>query len=113
MFFSYNKAMLLRPKKERWLSTFLFALLVSAVALLPYLLTNDVFIAESARVGLGNLGMIFLSPVEIGADYKLLLMDKFGMVLGSPLGFLSVLPEWVLPYVFGGLIVLRTAFAAS
>ncbi len=112
MYFSYNKAMSLRPKKEKWLSTFFFALLIGAAVLTPYILTNLAFFTESARVGLGQLSLIFLSPSTFSGDYKLLLMDKFGMLLGSPIGFASLLPEWILPYVFGGLMVLRTAFAA-
>lgn len=112
MTFSYNKAMLLRPKKEKWFSTFFFALLIGAAAILPYILTSSAFAAEAVSSGLDSLGMIFISPSEIGSEYKLLLMDKFGMVLGSPLGFLEWLPEAVLPYVFGALMVLRTALAA-
>ena len=112
MTFSYNKAMLLRPKKEKWLSTFFFSLLVGAVAILPYILTSSAFAAEGVSAGLDSLGMIFLSPAEIGSQYKLLLMDTFGMVLGSPLGFLGWLPEAALPYVFGGLMVLRTSLSA-
>ena len=112
MTFSYNKAMVLRPKKEKALSTFLFALIIGAATLLPYILTNIELLAESARVGLGSLGMIYLPGKEIAAGNKLLLIDEFGIFFGSPLGFLSLLPEWVLPYVFGGLMVLRVAFAA-
>lgn len=112
MFFSYNKAMSLRPRQERALSTFFISLLVATVAIVPYILTSSAFAAETVRAGLGSLGMIYLSPESIGADYKLLLMDKFGMVLGSPLGFLQWLPEAVLPYVFGAIMVLRTALSA-
>lgn len=112
MFFSYNKAMALRPKKEKWLSTFLFSLLVGAVAVMPYILTSSAFATEAVKTGLGSLGMIYLSPKVIGADYKLLLMDSLGMVLGSPLGFIEWLPEGVLPYVFGAIMVFKTALAA-
>ena len=112
MFFSYNKAMSLRPRKERALSTFFFSLLVGAATVLPYILISSAFAAETVKAGLGSLGMIYLTPEAIGTDYKLLLMDKFGMVLGSPLGFLGWLPETVLAFVFGGLMVFRTALSA-
>ncbi len=112
MFFSYNKAMALRPKKEKWLSTFLFTLLISLSVITPYILTNAAFFTESARNAIGQMAMSYISPLLLGGEYKLFLMDKFGMVLGSPLGFAAFLPEWLLPYIFGALTVLRISFSA-
>lgn len=112
MFFSYNKAMMLRPKKEKWLSTFFFALLIGAAVTAPYILTNIGYSTASANTAIGQISMLFVPSASLAGDYKLLLMDKYGMVFGSLLGFVTLLPEWLLPYIFGALTVLRVAFSA-
>ncbi len=112
MTFSYNKAMLLRPKKERWLSTFFFALLIGAAVTAPYILTNIGYFTNSALSAIEKISMLFVPPSELGNEYKLLLMDKYGMAFGGLLGFAALIPEWLLPYAFGALTVLRVAFSA-
>lgn len=112
MNFSYNKAMALRPKKERWLSTFFLTFLIGLAVMLPYILTNVAFFTDSAGTAIDGLGMLFIPPTQLGGDYRLFLMDKFGMVLGSPLGFAALIPEGFLCYFFGALILFKISFSA-
>ncbi len=112
MGFSYNKAMLLRPQKGKGLSTFLFAFLISAAVLTPYIVSEVEFFAAGAELGSQQLGAFFLTSQDLG-DYYFPIIGSLGMVIGAPVALLvQLIPSGILPYISGGVMALRIALAA-
>ncbi len=111
MFFSYNKAIRLRPKKERALSTFFFALLVSAAMLVPYILTRtDYFISIFKSALLELPLMLFYSNAAVGSLNQL--ESGIPYVFASPVAYATYIPEFLMPYIMGAVMALRIALAA-
>lgn len=111
MYFSYNKAMLLRPKKERALSTFFFALIVSAAMILPYILTRAAFFTELFKSAVNSLPLTLF--YKNGAVGTLMNVEaNAGYLFAFPAAYATYIPENYLPYVMGAVVVLRISLAA-
>ncbi len=123
MGFSYNKAMALKPQKERWLSTFMFALLAAAVMFAPFCIQSGGYFTfygdfnvqqipfyklchEAVRSG--NFG--WNNYTDLGSD----LINSYSFyLLGSPFFWLTVLfPTELVPYLMAPLLVIKFACAA-
>lgn len=112
MGFSYNKAMVLRPQKEKALSTFLFSLLISAAVLLPYIISEVDFLSAAAENGIEQLAMFYITPKQL-SGYYFPIIGTVGMVIGAPVALLAqLIPSLVLPYISGAVMALRIALAA-
>lgn len=123
MGFSYAKLSTLKPQKEKYLSTFLFALITAAALFLPYM-----FMAEGYFIFYGDFnvqqipfyqqchkavreGNIFWSwTTDLGANF----IGSYSFyLLGSPFFWLTIpFPNWMVPYLMGPLLILKFACAA-
>lgn len=111
MGFSYNKAIELRPQKERALSTFFIAFFVSALIILPYIFLNGDFFKATAEQGFEQLGTFFLTPERLSKYY--FPFGSVGFVVGAPIGLiLSLIPAAALQYIGGAAMVLRISLSA-
>ena len=111
MGFSYNKAIELRPQKERALSTFFIAFFLSALVVVPYMFMNGEFFKNAAEQGFGQLGTFLLTPKDMSKYY--FPFGAVGFIVGAPVGLLAnVIPEFVLQYLGAFSIVLRVSLAA-
>lgn len=112
MGFSYSKAMLLRPKKEKWLSSFLLVLFISAAVLLPYGIYYPEYFTNAAHTGIKQLATFFVAPQSLG-NYYFPIVGSLGMIIGTPIALAAqIIPESVLPYICCGVIALRIALSA-
>ncbi len=123
MGFSYNKAMLLRPSKERWLSTFLIALFTATAIFLPFIIKDNgyfIFFGDfnvqqipfykmcHQAVRTGSFGWNELT--DLGANF----MGSYSFYLiGSPFFWLTLpFPSTAIPYLMGPLLILKFACSA-
>ncbi len=111
MYFSYNKAMLLRPKKERALSTFFFAFLVSAAMLLPYVMTRTAFFTELYKSAVNTLPLtLFYKNGAVGTLQSL--EANLGYFFSFPAAYVTYIPEFYQPFVMGAVLVIRFSLSA-
>ncbi len=123
MGFSYDKAMALKPSKERWLSTFFIALLVAGVMFIPFMvIDNGYFIFYGDfnvqqipfyqmchnMVRQGDFGWSWLT--DLGSD---MIGSYAYYLISSPFFWLTLpFPNSLVPYLMGPLLILKFACAA-
>ncbi len=123
MNFSNSKAMVLRPKKEKYLSTFLIALGVAAAFFVPYMIISEGYFTFYGDFNVQQIpfyqqchkaireGNIFWSTTtDLGANF----IGSYSFyLLGSPFFWLTLpFPNSFLPYLMGPLLILKFACAA-
>ncbi len=123
MGFSYTKLSTLKPQKEKYLSTFLFALITATALFLPYMLMSEGYFIFYGDFNVQQIpfyqkcheavreGNIFWSwTTDLGANF----IGSYSFyLLGSPFFWLTIpFPNWMVPYLMGPLLILKFACAA-
>ena len=123
MNFSYSKQTLLRPQKEKYLSTFFTALFVAAALFVPYMIMGEGYFTFYGDFNVQQIpfymqchkavksGNIFWSwTTDLGANF----IGSYSFyLLGSPFFWLTIpFPNWMVPYLMGPLLILKFACAA-
>ena len=123
MGFSYDKAMAIKPSKEKWLSTFLIALLVAGAMFIPFMVIDKgyfIFYGDfnvqqipfyqmcHNMVRQGDFGWSWLT--DLGSD----MVGSYAYYLiSSPFFWLTLpFPNSFVPYLMGPLLILKFACAA-
>ena len=123
MDFSSLKHTALRPQKEKYLSTFVIALITAAALFVPYMIMGEgyfifygdfnvqmiPFYKEAHRAI--KAGDIFWSwNTDLGANF---IGSYSYYLIGSPFFWLTIpFPNWFVPYLMGPLLMLKFACAA-
>lgn len=123
MGYSANKATRLRPVREKWLSTFVYALLTATAFFLPFIIWDKgyfIFYGDfnaqqipfyqmcHSAVRNGQFGWNWLT--DLGSDF---IGSYSYYLLGSPFFWLTIpFPNWTVPYLMGPLLILKFAFSA-
>ena len=120
MNFSYSKQTLLRPQKEKYLSTFFIALFVAAALFVPYMVMSEGYFTFYGDFNVQQIpfymqchkavksGNIFWNwTTDLGANF----IGSYSFyLLGSPFFWLTIpFPNWVVPYLMGPLLILKFA----
>ncbi len=123
MRFSYSKASVLRPQKEKALSTFFIALFVSAAFFVPYVVMTEGYFTFYGDFNVQQIpfyqqchkaireGNIFWSTTtDLGANF----IGSYSFyLLGSPFFWLTLpFPNSFVPYLMGPLLILKFGCAA-
>lgn len=123
MEFSSVKHTALRPQKEKYLSTFIIALVTAAVLFVPYMIMGEGYFTFYGDFNVQQIpfyqqchkavkeGNIFWSwTTDLGADF----IGSYSFyLLGSPFFWLTIpFPNWMVPYLMGPLLILKFACAA-
>ena len=123
MRFSYSKAAVLRPQKEKGLSTFLIAIFVATAFFLPYIFSSKGYFTfygdfNAQQIPFYQLchqavreGNVFWShTTDLGANF----IGSYSFyLLGSPFFWITLpFPNEVLPYLMGPLLILKFGCAA-
>ncbi len=123
MNFSQSKSTLLLPKREKYLSTFLIGLFVSAAFFVPYMLMSEGYFTFYGDFNVQQIpfyqechkaireGNIFWSwTTDLGANF----IGSYSFyLLGSPFFWLTIpFPNWMVPYLMGPLLILKFGCAA-
>lgn len=123
MIFSEHKALLLRPQKEKKLSTFLISLFVAAAFFVPYMIMGEGYFIFYGDFNVQQIpfyqqchealksGNIFWSwTTDLGANF----IGSYSFyLLASPFFWLTLLfPNSFVPYLMGPLLILKFACAA-
>ena len=123
MRFSYSKAAILKPQKEKSLSTFLIALLVAASFLVPYMVMSQGYFIfygdfnvqqipfyQQCHEAIREGNIFWSSTTDLGANF----IGSYSFyLLGSPFFWLTLpFPNEILPYLMGPLLILKFACAA-
>lgn len=123
MEFSYMKKVMLKPRKEKYLSTFFIALAVAAAMFLPYMLANEGYFIFYGDFNVQQIpfyqechqavrdGNIFWNwNTDLGVNF----IGSYSFyLLGSPFFWLTLpFPNSVVPYLMGPLLILKFACAA-
>lgn len=123
MTFTESKQTLLRGQKEKWLSTFLYALLAATLLFLPYIIMDGgyfVFYGDynvqqipfyklcHAMIREGNIAWNALT--DLGTDF----VSSYSFyLLGSPFFWLTLLfPNNLVPFLIAPLLILKFALSA-
>lgn len=123
MRFSDSKRLALRPQKEKYLSTFLFALITAAAFFVPYMIMGEGYFTFYGDFNVqqipfyqmchkaireGSIGWNWLT--DLGANF----VGSYSFyLLGSPFFWLTIpFPNWFVPYLMGPLLILKFACAA-
>lgn len=123
MGFSYKKSVTLKPQKEKWLSTFLISLLVSATFFVPYMIMSRGYFTFYGDFNVQQIvfyqncheairsGNIFWSwTTDLGASF---IPSYTFYLLGSPFFWLTLpFPTDFVPYLMGPLLILKFGCAA-
>lgn len=123
MNFSHSKSLILRPQKEKYLSTFLIALAVASAFFVPYMILSEGYFIFYGDFNVQQIpfyqqchkaireGNIFWSPAtDLGANF----IGSYSFyLLGSPFFWLTLpFPNSFIPYLMGPLLILKFACAA-
>ncbi len=123
MFFSELKTASLKPKKEKALSTFLWAIFTSACFFVPYMLISEGYFTLYGDFNVQQIpfyqkchemirsGNIFWDfGTDLGADF----IGSYSFyLLGSPFFWITLIfPNSFVPYLMGPLLILKFACAA-
>lgn len=123
MGFSHTKAKTLKPTKEKYLSTFLLGLAVSAAFFLPYMIMSEGYFTFFGDFNVQQIpfyqkcheavksGNIFWSwTTDLGANF----IGSYSFyLLGSPFFWLTIpFPNSFVPYLMGPLLILKFGCAA-
>ena len=123
MLFSESRAITLRPRKEKRLSTFFAALITAAAFFVPYMALSEgyfIFFGDfnvqqipfyklcHAAIKSGNIGWSTIT--DLGANF----IGSYSFyLLGSPFFWLTIpFPNSFVPYLMGPLLILKFACAA-
>lgn len=123
MLFSEKRAAMLRPQKEKYISTFFIAMLTAATFFVPYMLFSEgyfIFYGDfnvqqipfyqtcHAAIKSGNIGWSTLT--DLGANF----IGSYSFyLLGSSFFWLTIpFPNHIVPYLMGPLLILKFACAA-
>lgn len=123
MEFSNMKKVMLRPGKEKYLSTFFIALAVAAAMFVPYMIMNEGYFLFYGDFNVQQIpfyqechhaikeGNIFWNwHTDLGANF----IGSYSFyLLGSPFFWLTIpFPNSFVPYLMGPLLILKFACAA-
>lgn len=123
MNFSCVKHTALRPQKEKYLSTFIIALITAAALFVPYMIMGEGYFTFYGDFNVQQIpfyqqchkavreGNIFWSwTTDLGANF----IGSYSFyLLGSPFFWLTIpFPNWTVPYLMGPLLILKFACAA-
>ena len=123
MVFSCLKHTALRPQKEKYLSTFIIALITAAVLFVPHMIMSEGYFTFYGDFNVQQIpfyqqchkaireGNIFWSwTTDLGANF----IGSYSFyLLGSPFFWLTIpFPNWMVPYLMGPLLILKFACAA-
>ena len=123
MNFSEHKHLLLRPAKEKHLSTFFISLLVAAAFFVPYMIMGEGYFIFYGDFNVQQIpfyqechkaireGNIFWSwTTDLGANF----IGSYSFyLLGSPFFWLTLpFPNSIIPYLMGPLLILKFGCAA-
>ena len=123
MTFSYSKALMLRPKKEKYFSTFIISLFVAAAFFVPYMIMSEGYFTFYGDFNVQQIpfyqqchkaireGNIFWSTTtDLGANF----IGSYSFyLLGSPFFWITLpFPNSFVPYLMGPLLILKFACAA-
>jgi len=123
MGFSYSKSVILRPQKEKYLSTFLISLVVAATFFVPYMILSEGYFTFYGDFNVQQIpfyqtchkaireGNIFWSTTtDLGANF----IGSYSFyLLGSPFFWLTLpFPNSFVPYLMGPLLILKFACSA-
>lgn len=123
MRFSYSKAALLRPQKEKSLSAFLIAVITAAAFFVPYMIMSEGYFTFYGDFNVQQIpfyqmchkaireGNIFWSnTTDLGANF----IGSYSFyLLGSPFFWLTLpFPNSFVPYLMGPLLILKFGCAA-
>ncbi|MBR4973013.1 MAG: YfhO family protein, partial [Clostridia bacterium] len=123
MTFSNLKAMTLKPRKEKYLFTFLVAILTSAAFFVPYMIMSEGYFTFYGDFNVQQIpfyqechkaireGNIFWSwNTDLGANF----IGSYSFyLLGSPFFWLTIpFPNSFVPYLMGPLLILKFGCAA-
>lgn len=123
MDFSCFKNTALRPQKEKYLSTFVIALITAAALFVPYMIMGEGYFTFYGDFNVQQIpfyqqchkavreGNIFWSwTTDLGANF----IGSYSFyLLGSPFFWLTIpFPNRVVPYLMGPLLILKFACAA-
>ena len=123
MRFSYSKAAVLRPQKEKGLSTFLIAIFLAASFFVPYMILSDGYFTFYGDFNVQQIpfyklcheaireGNIFWSHnTDLGANF----IGSYSFyLLGSPFFWITLpIPTEIVPYFMGPLLILKFGLAA-
>lgn len=123
MDFSSVKNTALRPQKEKYLSTFVIALITAAALFVPYMIMGEGYFTFYGDFNVQQIpfyqqchkavreGNIFWSwTTDLGANF----IGSYSFyLLGSPFFWLTIpFPNRVVPYLMGPLLILKFACAA-
>ncbi len=123
MNFSYQKATLLKPQKEKAASTFFIALAVAAAIFVPYMIISDGYFTfygdfnvqqitfyKACHKAIREGNIFWSSTTDLGANF----IGSYSFyLLGSPFFWLTLpFPNDFVPYLMGPLLILKFAAAA-
>ncbi len=123
MEFSYMKSSVLKPQKERYISTFFIALCVAAAMFVPYMIASEGYFTFYGDFNVQQIpfykechrairsGDIFWNwNTDLGANF----IGSYSFyLLGSPFFWLTLpFPNDFVPYLMGPLLILKFALAA-
>ncbi len=123
MGFSDSKRVLLRPQKEKYLSSFFIALAVAASLFVPYMLMSEGYFTFYGDFNVQQIpfymqchkaiksGNIFWNwTTDLGANF----IGSYSFyLLGSPFFWLTIpFPNYMVPYLMGPLLILKFGCAA-
>ena len=123
MVFSCLKHTALRPQKEKYLSTFIIALITAAALFVPHMIMSEGYFIFYGDFNVQQIpfyqqchkaireGNIFWSwTTDLGANF----IGSYSFyLLGSPFFWLTIpFPNWMVPYLMGPLLILKFACAA-
>ena len=123
MEFSYMKSVMLKPQREKHLSTFIIALITAAALFVPYMVTSEGYFTFYGDFNVQQIpfyqechravksGDIFWNwNTDLGVNF----IGSYSFyLLGSPFFWLTIpFPNSVVPYLMGPLLILKFACAA-
>ena len=123
MNFSCLKHTALRPQKEKYLSTFIIALITASALFVPYMIMGEGYFIFYGDFNVQMIpfykeahkaikaGNIFWNwNTDLGANF---IGSYSYYLLGSPFFWLTIpFPNWMVPYFMGPLLILKFACAA-
>ncbi|MEE1238383.1 MAG: YfhO family protein [Acutalibacteraceae bacterium] len=123
MNFSCLKHTTLRPQKEKYLSTFVIALITAAALFVPYMIMSEGYFTfygdfnvqmipfyKEAHKAIKSGNIFWNWNTDLGADF---IGSYSYYLIGSPFFWLTIpFPNWMVPYLMGPLLILKFACAA-
>lgn len=123
MGFSYSKATCLKPKKEKYLLTFLLAIITSAAFFVPYMIMSEGYFTFYGDFNVQQIPFYQLCHKAIregniawnwNTDLGVNFIGSYSFyLLGSPFFWLTIpFPNSFVPYLIGPLLILKFGCAA-